>query len=100
MNIFKSRAITRGKALLIVDNERDRQDEQWGEQNHAQQAWVGILGEEFGEYCQAVNETYLNNADKHHEGGQENIMKELTHIAAVAVQIMECLMRNKGDEQK
>ena len=95
MNIFKARAITRGKALLLVDNERDRQDAKWGTQNHAQQAWVGILGEEFGEYCQAVNETYLANATKKHEGGYDRMMTELTHVAAVAVGAMESLMRNK-----
>jgi len=61
-------------------------------------AWVGILGEEFGEYCQAVNETYLNNATKKNEGGYENLLKELTHVAAVAVGAMESLMRNRGNE--
>ena len=85
----------RTEALSLVTKERNRQDIIWGEQNHAQQAWVGILGEEYGEYCQAVNETYLANATKKHEGGIENIMTELTHIAAVAVSAMESLMRNK-----
>jgi len=85
----------RGKALALIHYERNRQDEKWGEQNHSQQGWAGILGEEFGEYCQAVNETYLNNATKKHEGGYENMLKELTHVAAVAVGAMESLMRNK-----
>ena len=86
---------TRTYAIMRVKDERDRQDIKWGTQNHAQSQWVGILGEEFGEYCQAVNETYLNNATKKHEGGYENLLKELTHVAAVAVNAMECLMRNK-----
>lgn len=84
---------TRKQAINLVDVERDRQDIKWGEQNHTQQGWTGILGEEYGEYCQAVNETYLNNATKKHEGGYDNMMKELTHVAAVAVGAMECLMR-------
>lgn len=90
-------AETRAKALLLVHIERSNQDTKWGEQNHSQQAWVGILGEEFGEYCQCVNETYLDNATKKHEGGYENILKELTHVAAVAVGAMESLMRNKDE---
>jgi len=90
---------TRDKVLSLIDKERNRQDIKWGEQNHAQQAWVGILGEEFGEYCQAVNETYLNNATKKHEGGYENLLKELTHVAAVAVGAMESLMRNREEEK-
>jgi len=88
-------ATTRAEALTLIHVERSRQDELWGEQNHSQQGWTGILGEEFGEYCQAVNETYLNNATKKHEGGYENMLKELTHVAAVAVGAMESLMRNK-----
>jgi len=90
--------LTRISALKLVDAERNRQDHKWGEQNHAQTAWVGILGEEFGEYCQAVNETYLNNATQQHKGGFDNLMTELTHVAAVAVGAIECLMRNRGNE--
>lgn len=83
------------KVFGLIEDERNRQDAKWGEQNHTQQGWIGILGEEYGEYCQAVNETYLDNATKKHEGGYENILRELTHVAAVAVGAMECLMRNK-----
>ena len=88
----------RSVAVNLVNDERNRQDAKWGIQNHAQSQWVGILGEEFGEYCQAVNETYLNNATKKHEGGYDNLLKELTHVAAVAVGAMESLMRNKEDK--
>ena len=84
--------------LQLIDEERNRQDAKWGEQNHAQFQWVGILGEEFGEYCQAVNETYLNNATEQHKGGIDNMMEELTHVAAVTVGAMESLMRNKEEE--
>jgi len=90
---------TRATAINLVDAERTRQDKKWGTQDHAQQAWVGILGEEFGEYCQCVNETYLSNATKKHEGGYDNLLKELTHVAAVAVGAMESLMRNREEEK-
>ena len=83
------------KAFGLIEDERNRQDAKWGEQNHPPEKWTSILGEEFGEYCQAVNETVINNADKKHLGGYDNMMTELTHVAAVAVGAMECLMRNK-----
>ena len=90
---------TRATAINLVDAERDRQDKKWGIQNHTHQAWVGILGEEFGEYCQCVNETYLSNATKKHEGGYDLMLKELTHVAAVAVGAMESLMRNREEDK-
>ena len=90
---------TRVSALMIVNNERTRQDLKWGEQNHPHEKWVGILGEEFGEYCQAVNETVFNNGpDAKLKGGFDNMLIELTHVAAVAVNAMECLMRNKEEK--
>lgn len=89
---------TRTKALLLVDKERDRQDTKWGEQNHLPPYWVSILGEEFGEYCEAVNETVFDNGPEARvKGGYDNMMKELTHIAAVAVGAMECLMRDREE---
>lgn len=88
--------ITRHEALQLVNNERNRQDAKWGEQNHAPQYWTGILGEEYGEYCQAVNETvFFNGEEARKLGGYDNMMKELTHVAAVAVGAMEALMREK-----
>lgn len=91
---------TRHEALQLVNQERNRQDEKWGEQNHAPQYWTGILGEEFGEYCQAVNETVFDNgAEARKKGGYDNMMKELAHVAAVAVGAMEALMRQRIREQ-
>jgi len=91
---------TRQKALQLVNQERNRQDEKWGEQNHPPQYWTGILGEEFGEYCQAVNETVFDNgAEARKKGGYDNMMKELTQVAAVAVGAMEALMRQRIREQ-
>ena len=94
---------TRQEALNLVNNERNRQDVKWGEQNHPPQFWTGILGEEFGEYCEAVNETVFNNgAEAREKGGVDNMIKELTHVAAVAVGAIECLLRNEksGNRKK
>lgn len=81
------------KAMTDIINERARQDERWGEQNHYPQFWMGILGEEYGELCEAVNETVFDNdTDK---GGYENMRKEAVQVAAVALAFIECLDRNK-----
>lgn len=85
---------TKTEALSLVDQERNRQEKKWGQQNHAPQYWVGILGEEYGEYCQAVNETVFDNgATERKKGGMDNMIKELTHVAAVAVAAIESLLR-------
>ena len=87
---------TRAAAIMLVDAERSRQDAKWGEQNHAPEKWASILGEEYGEYCQAVNETIFDNGpEERKKGGYDNLLKELTQVAAVAIAHMECLMRNR-----
>lgn len=92
---------TRLVALALVDRERDRQDVKWGEQNHPPQFWTGILGEEYGEYCQAVNETVFDNGpEERKKGGRENMIKELTHVAAVAIGAIEAIMRESDGERK
>jgi len=83
-----------------VSEERNRQDAKWGEQNHKPELWVGILGEEYGEYCQAVIETVFDNgADLKSKGGYENMMEELIHVAAVAVGAWESSMRNREEKK-
>lgn len=57
MNSLKS-------AINSVIKELERQDKKWGEQNHHPSIWLGILGEEFGELAQAINETVFDNGPK------------------------------------
>ena len=88
MSKIQERVIT---AVLL---ERKRQDSKWGEQNHPPHYWTGILGEEYGELCEAINETVFDNwSDK---GGFENMRREAIHVAAVAIGFLECLERNKA----
>jgi hypothetical protein len=84
------------KVLQEIVNERTRQDEKWGEQNHKPEKWIAILGEEFGELCQATVETIFDNPvprGQDYKGGYDNIRKEAIHVAAVAVALIECLDR-------
>lgn len=81
-------------ALDLVAQERVRQHAMYGQQDLLPIYWMGLIGEEYGEYCQAVNETAHDNGPaKRALGGTQNMMRELTHIAATAIQAMECLIR-------
>lgn len=82
------------KIVEDILKERDRQDQKWGEQNHFPQFWTGILGEEYGEFCETVNETvFFNGSNK---GGYQNMREEAVQVAAVAIAFLECLERNKN----
>jgi hypothetical protein len=59
---------------------------------------MAILGEEYGELCEAVNETCYRNAKRPERGGRENIIKEAVHVAAVAVAIVEAAMDGGQDD--
>jgi NTP pyrophosphatase (non-canonical NTP hydrolase) len=71
--------------LIDVGLERVRQDSKWGLQRHEYGDWLKILGEEFGEVCQAMQK------DKGwcKETDADDLYKELIHLAAVSVAIAE-----------
>lgn len=80
-------------ALSLVRAERDRQMAKWGDQsgNHPF-SWMSILGEEYGELCEAINETcFQTEHTKPDRGGHEAIQREAVHVAAVAVAILEAI---------
>ena len=55
-----------------------------------------ILGEEYGEMCEAVNETMFDNGPKERlKGGYDNIRKEAVQVAAVAMALVEAIDRNR-----
>lgn len=81
------------KALALVTAERKRQFALYGDQSgRSCFEFLAILGEECGELCEAVTETFMSG--RHPErGGMENIVKQAVHVAAVAVQMIEALNR-------
>lgn len=83
--------------LALVEKERKRQNEKWGDQsgNHPFE-WMSILGEEYGELCEAVNETCFQNSTHPDRGGVDAIMTEAVHVAAVAVALIEAVSQ-KGE---
>ena len=72
------------KILQLILEERQKQDEKWGEQNHNIYKWLAILGEEVGE----VNKAVL-------EDNYKDVIDELIQIGAVTVAMIESLERNR-----
>lgn len=77
--------------MIIADilQECDRQDAKWGaDRDHDPFTWLAILVEEVGELAQAV----LNNYSV--RSSIKNLRAEAIHVAAVAIQFIDCLDRN------
>ena len=69
--------------LQAVMEERARQDRKWGEQNHGDLYWLGILMEEAGEVAKAII--------SHKNAGE--VKEELIHVTAVGLAWLECMER-------
>ena len=78
------------QALLLVIAERIRQDEKWGEQNLDPFTYLTILLEEIGEFAHDALENRFRPAQQETE-----IIEEAVQVAAVAMAIVECILRNK-----
>jgi NTP pyrophosphatase (non-canonical NTP hydrolase) len=82
------------QVLNAVCRERERQNALWGNQNGNHPfEWMSILGEEVGELCEAVNETFFQNPKNRRRGGRENIYREAVQVAAVSVAIAEEILQ-------
>lgn len=68
-----------------IQDERTRQNEKWGVQNHDDSEWMLILMEEVGEVANAL----LSNDPAEH------IETELIQCAAVIAAWVECRRRNR-----
>jgi hypothetical protein len=87
-----SAPIRETKALEDVIQERVRQEKKWGPQNHDPFLYLTILGEEYGETCQAALEARFS---EHNKKALEELREEAVQTAAVALAIVECLDRKK-----
>src|SRR5690349_8803229 len=75
-----------------VVRERNRQDEQWGDQNHHPAYWLAILGKQVGQFGNEVlNREWWNDV----EAATLKLRNEAVQIAAVAVAIAECIDRGE-----
>lgn len=80
-----SSADSRDRAFSAIRSERDRQDQKWGQQDHDDRLWLGILVEEVGEVAKAIIDEQAADLDK-----------ELVQAAAVIVAWLECIQRRAG----
>jgi len=84
----------RVKVMTDIIEERRRQDSKWGVQDNDPVVWLSILGEEFGELAQAINETLFDNGPLERlKGGIANIRREAIQVAAVAMSLVENIDR-------
>lgn len=74
-----------------VADERTRQDEKWGIQNHPPLLWLSILSEEVGEVAKELNEFGFSSDPVR----LENARTELIQTAAVAIAFADSLSRNQ-----
>ena len=81
------------QARNLIDMERQLQDDKLGQQNHDPQAWMAILGEEFGELCQAANDLRWPKSNPDADPFRHALV-EAVQTAAVAKAIVECLLRS------
>ncbi len=78
------------KVIEDVRLERYAQDQKFGVQNHANDFWALILGEEVGEVSKAILENQFYGTSESH------IRAELIQVAAVAIAIVECIDRRSA----
>jgi NTP pyrophosphatase (non-canonical NTP hydrolase) len=79
------------QSLASVLDERERQEQKWGEQNHDPFTYLTILVEEVGEFAQAA--LHLKYGGRY--GELNHLREEAIHMAAVSLAIVECLNRKK-----
>lgn len=84
------------QAFIDIQDERNRQDEKWGEQNHALPIWHLVLAEEVGEVAEAILEARIAG-DYSRERHIKDIRQELVQVAAVAVAAIEYIDRGKPE---
>jgi hypothetical protein len=81
------------EARELIDAERGRQDARWGRQDHDPQVWMAILGEEFGDLCQAANDLRWPKGGVPQADPFRHALVEAVQTAAVAQAVVECLLR-------
>jgi hypothetical protein len=81
-------------ALDSVGMERERQHLRWGVQELTMPEWFAVLGEEFGEVGKLIVEGWVLSE----EVSVEELRREIVHVAAVAVSIVEAIDRDQEVE--
>jgi len=81
------------KIVSEIGDERRRQLEKWGRQDHEPAQWLAILASELGELAQALVEVELRGDD----AWRPYYRNGLVQLAAVAIAAAESADRAAGD---
>jgi NTP pyrophosphatase (non-canonical NTP hydrolase) len=83
--------LNENKVIDLVQAEKDRQLNKWGESNYSPYLWHAVLSEEVGEVAQElVNYSLTNDIQR-----LKDARKELIQVAAVAISFVESMDRNE-----
>lgn len=93
--------ITKDLERLAIRNrimlEVEKQEQQWGEEKDLSPfQWISLIGEEFGETVQAVNDVYFNISEKRKT---EDIKTEAYQTIALLFRFIEFLTEQKNKEK-
>lgn len=80
-------------------DERHRQDEKWGEQNHSPEIYFAILSEEVGESAKEVVEARAAKSDAKRDLHLAKLRAELVQSGAVVIAMIQCLDRQRFNEE-
>lgn len=80
--------------LEEVRQERLRQTELWGEQDHLPIVWMGILMEEVGEAAQQATLHHMHLEHVEPPTTKRRYREEMIQVAAVAIAAIEALDRS------
>lgn len=76
------------RAVEDVLDERIRQDDTWGVQNHHPAYWLAIIGKQVGQFGTAVlNREWWTDRDK----ATKRMREEAVQMTAVGLAIIECI---------
>lgn len=79
------------EALILVEKERERQNQKWGVQNHDDGTWLMILTEEVGE----VAESMQRAKGWGKETDANNKLEEIIHVCAVSLRMIEQILEEE-----
>lgn len=78
--------------------ERHRQISKWGDRDHNHDKYIRIMGEEFGEACEAIEDASTSNHVNETIQHLEHLKTELIQVAAVAVRFIQNVDRELADQ--
>ena len=98
----KSEGKVHARAFRDITAERKAQRATWGDQSHEAPVWMTILGEEYGELCQAILRARTHHTDEGRRTGAAGrslsaVRTEAVQVAAVAVAIIEAIDDGRAD---